>query len=171
VREPRRLDGPGAKRWREILRRVLAALPLAASLHAQPAFAEVIDDIAIEQLATGTTRIHLRLTGPVGYVRDYASAGGETVNVYLQALAPGDFSGSPPADEVKQAPKQPGAPRFTVRVSVDPRCDAAPNPICMTIRFERAVRSRVRLGEDRRSLLLDLDTGSKRVSPPAREKP
>jgi hypothetical protein len=153
-----------------ILRKVLAVLPVAASLHAPSAFAEVIDDITIERHESGT-RIRLHLTGPVGYIRDYVSADGKTVNVYLQTLAPENFSGAPPSDEVRRSPQSSPAPRFTVRVSLDPRCDAAPNPVCVEIRFERAVRSRIRLGEDRRSLLLDLESEAKGGPPAAREKP
>jgi hypothetical protein len=171
VREARPLnDCSGATRVHDIVRKLLAVFPVAASLNAPPVLAEVIDDIAIEQLEAGT-RVRLRLTGPVGYIRDYASADGKTVNVYLQTLAPENFSGAPPADEVKQSPRSSPAPRFTVRVSLDPRCDAAPNPVCVVIRFERAVRSRIRLGEDRRSLLLDLESKGERDSPTAREKP
>ena len=159
-----------AMRMRNILGTLLAALPIAASLNAPLAFAEVIDDITIERHESGT-RIRLQLTGPVGYIRDYASADGKTVNVYLQTLAPENFSGAPPADEVRRSPQSSSAPRFTVRVSLDPRCDAAPNPVCVEIRFERAVRSRIRLGEDRRSLLLDLASEGKGDPPTAREKP
>ncbi len=161
-------DRSGAIRM--YLCRALAVLPVAASLHALPAFAEMIDDITIERHESGT-RIRVRLTGPVGYIRDYASAGGETINVHLQTLAPENFSGAPTADEVRQSPQNSAAPRFTVRVSLDPRCDAAPNPVCVEIRFERAVRSRIRLGEDRRSLLLDLASEGKGDPPAAREKP
>jgi len=154
----------------KLLRKVLAALAVAASLHAPTALAEVIDDIAIEQLAAGT-RVRLRLTGPVGFLRDYASADGRTVSVYLQALAPENFSGASPADEVKRSPPRWPGPRFTVRVNLDPHCDPAPNPVCVVIEFERTVRSRIRLGEDRRSLLVDLESEGKRDTPPAREKP
>jgi hypothetical protein len=154
----------------DFLRKALAVLPLSAALHAPLAFSEAIDDIAIERHESGT-RVRLRLTGPVHYIRDYVSADGTTANVYLQALAPENFSGAPPADEVKQSPPSSPAPRFTVRVSVDPRCDAAPNPVCMVIRFERPVRCRIRLGKDRRSLLLDLEPARKGAPPTARDKP
>jgi len=163
-------DCSGATRMHSVLRKVLAVLPVAASLNAPPALAEAIDDIAVEQLKSGT-RVRLRLTGSVHYIRDYASTDGGTVYVFLQALAPENFSGMPPADEVKQSPQSSPAPRFTVRVSLDPRCDPAPNPVCVVIQFERAVRCRVRLGEDRRSLLLDLESGEKGDPPTAREKP
>jgi hypothetical protein len=153
-----------------ILRKVLAVLPVAASLHAPPALAEVIDDITIGRHKSGT-QVRLRFTGPMHYIRDYAPADGRTVNVYLQTLAPENFSGSLPADEVKQSPQGSAAPRFTVRVSLDPRCDAAPNPVCIVIRFERPVRCQVRLGEDRRSLLLDLEPGRKGDPPTAKDKP
>jgi hypothetical protein len=46
-------------------------------------------------------------------------------------------------------------PGFTTRISLDPTCEPVPSPVCVLIQFERPVRSRVRLGEDRRSLLLD----------------
>jgi hypothetical protein len=154
----------------DTLRKVLAALPLAVALHAPPAFAEVIDAIAVDRRESGT-RVRLRLTSPVHYVRDYVSADGKTVNVYLQALVPENFVGGPVFDEVKQSPRGELAPRFEVRVSLDPRCDPAPNPVCIVIRFERAVRSRIRLDEDRRSLLLDLESGGEGNPPAVREKP
>ena len=155
-----------------ILRVILTVLPIAASLHAPPARAAVIDDIAIERHESGT-RVRLRLTGPVHYIRDYASADGEIVNVYLQALAPENFAGGPVFDEVKHSPRNALVPRFAVRVSLDPRCDPAPNAVCVVIRFERAVRYRIRLGEDRRSLLLDLPIASEEEGrpPSAGEKP
>jgi hypothetical protein len=155
---------------RDMLRRVFAALPLAIALHAPPAFAEVIDDIAIERRGSGT-QVRLRLTGPVHYVRDFASADGKTINVYLQALFPENFSDGPAFDEVKRSLRADLAPRFEVRVNLDPRCDAAPNPVCLVIRFERAVRGRIRLDDDRRSLLLDLERVGERDPPAAREKP
>lgn len=136
-----------------ILPVVLAAIPIAALLHAPSAPAEVIDDIAVEQRASGP-RVRLRLTGPVHYIRDYASPDGETINVTLQALAPENFARAPSFDEVRLSPKNASVPRFAVRVSLDPRCDPAPNPVCVLIRFERPVRCRIQLGEDRRSLLL-----------------
>lgn len=153
-----------------ILRKAFAVLPVAASLHAPPALAELIDDIVIEPLEAGT-RVRLRLTGAVRYIRDYASADGKTVNVYLQILAPENLLSGPPPDEVKQSPRSSPTPRFTVRISLDPRCDAAPNPVCMVIQFERAVRSRSRLGEDRRSLLLDLESEGKSDTPATGGKP
>lgn len=163
-------DSPDAMRMRSILRTLLAVLPVAASLNAPPSLAEVIDDIVIERHESGT-RIRLHLTGPVSYIRDYASADGKTVSVYLQALAPENFSGASPSDEVRQSPRTSPGPRFTVRVTLDPRCDAAPNPVCIEILLERAVRSRVRLGEDFRSLLLDLAPEGKRDPPTVRKKP
>jgi hypothetical protein len=146
----------------------LAGLAVATALHAPAAPAEVIDDMAFEPLAAGT-RVRLRLTGPVGFLRDYTSADGKTINVYLQALTPESFAGGHSADEVKRSPRRWPGPRFTVRVNLDPHCDPAPNPICVVIEFERTVRSRTRLGEDRRSLLLDLEPEGKKDSPTSGE--
>lgn len=131
-----------------------AALVLAALLQAAPVAAAVIDEIAVERQGA-TSRVRLRLTGPVHYIRDYASANGEIVNVQLQALAslaPGE--GVFP-DEVKLFKGDAGVPSFTARVSLDPKCEPVPSPVCILIQFERPVRCRVRLGEDRRTLLLD----------------
>jgi len=155
-----------------VLRAVLAAVPIAAaSLHAPPAPAEVIDEIAIERHESGA-RIRLRLTGPVHYLRDYASPDGETVNVYLQALGPETFARGAFFDEVRLSPQNAAVPRFAVRVSLDPRCDPAPNPVCVLIRFERPVHSRIRLGEDRRSLLLSIASRGEGGPPRnVREKP
>jgi hypothetical protein len=135
-----------------------AALLLVALLGAAPAAAAVIDEIVVERGDAAAPRIRVRLTGPVHYIRDYASRNGELVNVQLEALAL-LAPGQPPfPDEVKAFRGEGAIPPFTVRVTLDPRCEPAPNPVCVLIQYERPVRSRVRLGEDRRSLLLDFPT-------------
>jgi len=144
----------------------LAALMVAALLPVAPAVAEVIDEIVIERHDT-TERVRLRLTGPVHYIRDYVSAKGEIVNVYLQALAPLAPGEGPFPDEVKYSPGDALISSFTVRISLDPRCEPVPNPVCVLIQFERPVRCRVRLGEDRRSLLLDFPSEEEGRSPSA----
>ena len=154
-----------------ILRVALAAIPIAASLYAPLAPAEVIDDIVIERHESGA-RVRLRLTGPVHYLRDYASPDGETVNVTLQGVAPETFAREAFFDEVRLSPQDPAVPRFAVRVSLDPRCAPAPNPVCVLIRFERPVRCRIQLGEDRRSLLLAVASrGEEGPRRNVREKP
>ncbi|HTQ74332.1 MAG TPA: hypothetical protein VMI74_08585 [Burkholderiales bacterium] len=125
-----------------------------AALASPPVLAAVIDEIAVER-GDAVPRVRVRLTGPVHYIRDYASKNGELVNVQLEALAP-LLPGEPPfPDEVKYFRGDGAIPPFTVRVSLDPRCEPVPNPVCILIQYERPVRSHVRLGEDRRSLLLD----------------
>ena len=152
------------------LRVVPAAVLVAASLCPSLVPAAVIDDIAIEQQESAA-RVRLRLTSPVQLIRYYSSEQGRIVYVQLQAFAPENFGAGPFPDEVKRSPESALVPRFTVRVSLDPRCDPAPNPVCMTIQLERATRARVRLGEDRRSLLLDLESAGEGDPPAAREKP
>jgi hypothetical protein len=146
----------------------LGAVFACASLVPSSVLATVIDEIVIER-HDSTERVRLRLTGPVHYIRDYASANGELVNVQLQALAPLAPGEGPFPDEVKHFPGDGSIPPFTVRISLDPRCEPVPNPVCILIQYERPVRSRVRLGEDRRSLLLDFPTTTdeKRRSPSA----
>jgi hypothetical protein len=151
------------------LRAVLTVVPI-ATLHALPALAAVIDDIVIER-HDSAPKVRLRLTSPVHFLRSYSSEQGRVVYVQLRALAPENFGEGSFPDEVKRSPKSSLVPRFTVRVSLDPRCDTAPNPVCITIEFERATRAVVRLGEDRRSLLLEVDLQGEGGSPPAREKP
>jgi hypothetical protein len=143
-----------------------ATLLVAALLGTPPAVAAVIDEIAVERGDTAP-RVRVRLTGPVHYIRDYASSNGELVNVQLQALAPLAPGEAPFPDEVKRFPGDGSIPPFTVRISLDPRCEPVPNPVCVLIQYERPVRSRVRLGEDRRSLLLDFQTTEKKRSPSA----
>ena len=132
---------------------------LVVVMHAGPALAAVIDEITVER--RDAPRVTLRLTGPVHYIRDYASADGELVNVQLQALAPLAPGGTVFPAEVQAVKGEAAVPPFTVRISLDP------NPICVLIQFERPVRCRVRLGEDRRSLLLDFPaiTDKKKRSP------
>lgn len=136
-----------------LLRAALAAVPVILC-HAPQALAEVIDEIALEQ-ADSAPRVRLRFTGPVHYLRQAVSADGGVANVYLQGLDPQAFGVPSPIDEVKHSPGSAAVPPLTVRVRLGPQCDPAPNPVCIFIRFERAARYTVRLGEDRRSLLID----------------
>jgi hypothetical protein len=159
-----------AEARRRLLRAVIALTPTAASLHSPPALAAVIDDIAIER-SDPAPRVRLRLTSPVHFLRYYSSEQGRIVYVQLQALAPENFGTPPFPDEVKRSPNSALFPRFTVRVSLDPRCDPSPHAVCMTFQFERAIRARARLGEDRRSLLLDVESEGEGGSPTVREKP
>lgn len=140
------------------------------TLWAVPALAAIIDEIGVERVDAGA-RVRVRLTGPVHYIRDYASSNGELVNVQLEALAPLAPGGAPFPDEVKRFPGDGSIPPFTVRISLDPRCEPVPNPVCVLIQYERPVRSRVRLGEDRRSLLLDFPTTNDgKTRPPSAKK-
>lgn len=139
--------------------RAWRAVVLGLLLGAQQASAEVLDDIVVEQ-SDATATIRLRLIGPVHYVRHAPAGPGEILVVYLEALAPETFAGRLGPDEVKRSPKGAPVPPFTVRVTFGPECSPAANPVCLTIRFERPVRYRVRLGEDRRSVLLELPRGS-----------
>jgi hypothetical protein len=148
-----------------LLRAALAAVPVVLC-HAPQGLAEVIDDIALERLDSAV-RVRLRFTGPVHYLRQAQSGDGMVASVYLTALEPEAFGAAPAIDEVKHSPGGASVPAFTVRVRLDPRCDPAPNPVCLFIRFERAVRYKVRLGEDRRSLLLDFVSGEGGRSPSA----
>ncbi|HUL93336.1 MAG TPA: hypothetical protein VLV56_13410 [Burkholderiales bacterium] len=147
------------------LRAALAAVPVILC-HTPQALAEVIDEIALERLDSAA-RVRLRFTGPVHYLRQSVSADGGVANVYLQALDPEAFGVPSPIDEVRHSPGNAAVPPFTVRVRLDPRCDPAPNPVCIFIRFERAARYTVRLGEDRRSLLLDFASEAGSRSPSA----
>jgi hypothetical protein len=141
------------------LHRVVAACFLVALLHAAPAAAEVIDQIVIEGQGSAA-KVRVRLTGPVHYLRDYVSNEGEIVNVYLRAMAPQVFGDTSVPDEVKRFRGNGVVPGFTARVTLDPRCDQVLNPVCIVIQFERPARCRIRLGEDRRSLLLDFPDAS-----------
>jgi len=113
-------------------------------------------------------RIRLHLTSPVHYIRQFPSEDGEALNVHLQALAPLPAGERAIPDEVKYSPKNDLVPRFSVRVSLDPRCEPVPHPVCIVILFTRAIRHELRLGEDRRSLLLDLPIASERKGRSAR---
>lgn len=147
-----------------------AALVIGALLWAVRAPAAVIEEIDVERGEAGPS-VRVRLTGPVHYIRDYASKNGELVNVQLEALAPLAPGAPPFPDEVKRFPGESSIPPFTVRVSLDPRCEPVSNPVCILIQYERAVRSRVRLGEDRRSLLLDFPTATdEKKRPPSANK-
>jgi hypothetical protein len=143
----------------------LLGLLVAASLYAVPALAQVIGNIGISQ-HDSTASVRLELNGPVHLIRYYSSKDGE-VGIYLQALAPGTFGGASVPDEVRESPASPLVPHFTARVSLDPRCEVAANPVCIVIRFERPVRCKVRIGEDLRSLVLELPVASETKGPPA----
>jgi hypothetical protein len=148
------------------LRAALAAAPLAAAWHASPALAEVIDRIDIERVERAV-QVRVRFTGRVHYLRQAVSADGGVANVYLQALDPEAFGVPSPIDEVKHSPGNAAVPPFSVRVRLDPRCDPAPNPVCIFIQIERAARYTIRLGEDGRSLLLDFSSEAGGRSPSA----
>jgi hypothetical protein len=166
MREARRMnDGTDAARIYRFLHGLLAVPLLAFALHAQVAIAEVLDDVAVER-HDDTATIRLRLTGPVHYVRHAPAEAGEIVVVYLEALAPESFVVSV-VDEVKRSPKGAPVPQFTVRARVGQACSPAANPVCLTIQFRHPVRYRVRLGEDRRSVVLELPLADDRHVPAA----
>lgn len=146
-----------------LLRAALAAIPVALCL-AQQALAEVIDRIDIERVEHAA-QVRVRFTGRVHYLRQAVSADGGVANVYLQALDPEAFGVPSPIDEVRHSPGNGAVPPLTVRVRLDPRCDSAPNPVCLFIRFERPARYTVRLGEDGRSLLINFASGEEGRSP------
>jgi hypothetical protein len=157
-------------RYALVARGVRATLLVAALLGAASAVAGVIEEIAVER-GDAAPRVRVRLTGPVHYIRDYSSKNGELVNVQLEALAPLAPGDAPFPDEVKRFPGDGSIPPFTVRISLDPRCELVPNPVCVLIQYERPVHSRVRLGEDRRSLLLDFPTApDEKRRPPSANK-
>jgi len=141
-----------------------------ALLVAPCAAAEVLDRITVGQYDGGTT-IDVRLTGAVHYIRHYPAEAGQIVVVELEALEPEAFAGEPGIDDVKRAPKDAPPPHFTVRATVGQACSHAANPVCLTIRFERPVRYRVRLGEDRRSVVLELPSGDAGPSGPGGGRP
>lgn len=122
---------------------------------ARPAHAEVIDQIAIAH-HNGIASIELRLTGPVRYLQHYPAERGEAVVIVLEAPTPNTFGETPAIDEVRRGPTNGNVPRFTARVSLNQACSPAPNPVCITMSFERPVRYRVHLGKNRRELVVDL---------------
>jgi len=146
-----------AMRVRGFVRALLAALS-GAVLAAPNASAEVLDRITVERHDGGTT-IRVRLTGAVHYIRHYPAEAGQIVVVDLDALEPEAFAGEAGIDDVKRAPKGAPPPSFSVRATVGQACSPTANPVCLTIRFERRVRYRVHLGEDRRSVVLELPVG------------
>ena len=149
------------------MRGARAAFVVAALLRTASAAAAVIDEIAVER-GDPAPRVRVRLTAPVHYIRDYASSNGELVNVQLEALAPLAPGEALFPDEVKSFRGSGSIPPFTVRISLDPRCEPVPSPVCVLIQYERPVRSRVRLGEDRRSLLIDFpSTADEKTRPPS----
>ena len=134
---------------------LIASLFLAAMVAVPLAHAEVIDDIAIDSRGE-TPKIKLRLTGPVRYLRHFPAEQGEIVVVMLEALAPEAFGPVPPAEEVRRNRAVAGVPAFSARVSRDPACSSTVRPLCIILAFEAPVRYRIRLGRDRRSVLVEL---------------
>lgn len=133
----------------------IAFLFVAAMVGVAPANAEVIDDIAIESRGE-TSKIKLRLTGPVRYLRHFPAEQGEIVVVMLEALAPEAFGPVPPVEEVRRSRAAGRVPAFTARVSRDPACSAAARPLCIILAFEAPVRYRIRTGRDGRSVLVEV---------------
>ena len=133
----------------------LAALVFAVLTCPAPAAAEVIDAITLEP-REGHIRIGLHLTGPVRYLRHAPAERGEMVVVLLEALAPEAFDPRPQVEEVKRGPASNLVPPFTARVSFDLACSPSARPLCIMLRFDQPVRYRVRLGPDRRSVLVEL---------------
>ena len=127
----------------------------AGAVAGRPARADVIDEIALAR-HDDVASIELRLTGPVRYLQHYPAERGEAVVIVLEAPTPDTFGETPPVDEVKKGPRGERVPRFTVRVSLNQACSPAPNPVCITVGFERPVRYRVHLGRDRRVIVVDL---------------
>lgn len=151
---------PGVDMHR-MLRFVFLAIVVGASVCAPAARGEVIDRIGVES-HDDTATVRLRLTGPVHYVRHFPEEQGELVNVYLEAFSPEEFGELTMIEEAKQSPRDPRIPPFQVRVTVGRACSTAAYPVCVMFRFERPVRYRIRLGDDRRSILLELP-----LAPPA----
>jgi len=158
-----------AMRARGLARTLLAAISCA--LLAVPcASAEVLDRITVARHEGGTT-IDVRLTGAVHYIRHYPAEAGQIVVVELEALEPEAFDGEAGIDDVKRAPKDAPPPHFTVRATVGQACSQTANPVCLTIRFDRPVRYEVRLGKDRRSVVLELPSGDAGPSEPGGGRP
>ena len=134
---------------------LVAALLFFALPGAQPALAEVIDEIAIDQTDAGA-KIRLRLTVPVRYLRHSPPERGQLVVVALEALAPEPLGPISPIGEVKRARGVERVPPFTVRVSTDPTCAPAARPLCLVLRFERPVRYRIHFGRDRQTIVVEL---------------
>ena len=113
---------------------------------------DVIDRIDLDAAPV----IRLRLTAPVHHVRHYPAERGDVVMVVLETRAPRALGDVPIPDEVRRSRGKGAIPPFTVRASVGAACSAVLGAICLTLRFERAVRYRVGQGEDARSLRIEL---------------
>jgi hypothetical protein len=141
-----------------MLRRGAAALLLVGSCAAMStaASARLMDDIDIG-VAADVIRVRIQFTVPVRYLRHFPPSQGEILNVYLQSL-PGEglreTLGHPQVDEKKRSPRNALLPCFTVTF-VPPR-DPGRDPLQLVIQFQGKETYKVRLGEDSRSLYLDL---------------
>lgn len=129
---------------------------LFALLSSAPTHARLIDEMDVSAV-DDRVRVRLQFTVPVRYLRHFPPEHGEILNVFLQALAGEDLRdvvGHPRVDETKRSPRNTLMPCFTVTY-VPPR-DPVRDPMQLVLQFKNKERFRVRLGEDSRSLILEL---------------
>lgn len=142
---------------RQRVRMALLGVAVACStLISAPAAARLIDDVEVGA-ADETVRITVRFTIPVRYLRHFPPKKGEILNVYLQPVSGEDLRetlGHPPLNEVRRAPRNSLLPCFTVTVVPPPDPRAA--PLQLVIQFSWPESYTVRLGEDSRSLYVNL---------------
>jgi hypothetical protein len=141
----------------KVARSALLGVALACSaLISAPVNARLIDDIEVSA-AGDNIRITIRFTIPLRYLRHFPPAKGEILNVYLQSVSGEDLRetlGHPPFDEVRRSPRNSLLPCFTV--TYVPPHDPRGAPLQLVIQFKPAESYTVRLGEDGRSLYVDM---------------
>ncbi len=143
-----------------VAQRLLAVCLAAAAALASAA--EVIDDLAYERGDAGPV-LRIRLAAPVNYVRHYPAESGRILVVVLDAADPDALGDAPPVDEVRRVRPGEGAPSVEVRVTRGERCGASAHPLCLALSFGRPVRYRLRLGEDHRSVVIEVTPPDGRI--------
>lgn len=151
------------------IRRPLGLWFLALTLPAT-AQGELLEGIDISTTAE-TVQVTLRFTAPMAYIRHHPPAKGEVLQVTLEALGSVNIDGLR-REQSRRLPPDKALPAFSVSVHPDPGCASPPRAVCLMIQFDQPVAYRLRMGPDRRHLILALPRADgNAVSPSTDRKP
>lgn len=110
--------------------------------------------------------MRLHFTAPIRYIKHFPAERGELLKIYLQVFQM-DPAEERTAREYKHAHTVSPVPPFRVLYTTARNCYAVPDPLCLDIQFSEPVTYRIRQGEDGRSIVLTLLSGTNVDKPPA----